>query len=123
MLQPFVGRNIAKEEKELVLRGHSQPLPGLCRCQSSVRHGAVETERNHPDPGAGHSEVGLQFMFHSFGMHEEMVRQMILNPQGHAVEQGVVVIPSAGVHVMGGEHDLFAERLVVEHQHGAIKEV
>ena len=77
-------------------------------------------KRNHADVPAGDAKCD-QFSFHFFGMDENVVAQPILDFQGKSVQKRIVRVPLAGVHVVRRQNDLFAQRLVIQHQQGAVE--
>jgi hypothetical protein len=54
-------------------------------------------------------------------MNEYVVSKAILNCQGKAIEQRIVFVPSALIHVMRGEGNLLPHRLIIKHQQSSIE--
>jgi hypothetical protein len=56
-------------------------------------------------------------------MNEYVVSKAILNCQRKAIEQRIVFVPSALIHVMRGERNLLPHRLIIKHQQSSIEKL
>ena len=69
----------------------------------------------------GNMKLRDHLAFHSIGVNENMVAQVILSFQRKPIKPRIVGIPLTRVHVVGGEDDSFTHQFVIKHQQGAVE--
>src|SRR5207249_9375694 len=115
ILESFVRRNLAKKKRRYLVVAQAKPLLCLLPSQRSGWDAIVDSERNHADVALRQPEFRLKLFLHLLGVHEDMVREAVLDPQCQTVEGAVTAIPPSRINVVRGEHDPSAQHTVPEH--------